>query len=526
MGHELKTKSSYVEQVATLQLKKRTSEAKIQWLDSGKPIVVGLEDIHQSVDISLSHDDSLCLCVAGVGSQGCDLAPINNRKFDDWLALLGKARKSLLEILTTRYSDPLDVAGTRVWAAIEALRKASQLVDFELEIDKHDKDSVVFKGSSSESQLYVLTFPIKLTRGKPRIVALIVPEPKLNQSQLSPGNNYLEYNSDIYCLGTVVNSQSNFFYVKFPISYRQVANFSQTVYFSNFFSWIEHVRDLALLPIRKTLGEQLATGDWGMVTNFAEIDILGEAGLDDKIESRIWIGNVSGRQNATVDFNYDWLKVNPNDKKERIALGKLQMTWVKLTKNAAPQPMPLPKFLAEFIERVPNYYIPESCPESFRDISKGKRLYETSSGPNTRHLLAEQSFSTSLEDTDAIGNINFQNYYIFQGRMRDEFFQSIIPEYYRRDIHKGEFRCLQSKVDFLREAMPFDRIEVKMYLQSVCERTVNLIFEYFRSLPNGTREKLAIGRQEAIWLIPDGNGESISASMPLKVKTALLDSVQ
>jgi enediyne polyketide synthase len=500
------------------------SEAQIQWLKSGKPVITGLNNTSKTVEVSLSHDDRLCLCAAGIGAQGCDIACVDSRDRDDWLALLGNSRKSLLEQLTTQCSDTLDFAGTRIWAAIEALRKATELTNFKLILDRQDQDSLVFRGSASGKELCVLTFPLQLTRGKPRIVALVIPDSKAEQIISNPADNYLEYPANIYCFGTKKETGSCFFYVRWPVSYKNVANLSQTVYFSNFFAWIEQVRDLALLPIRETLGEHLATGQWGMVTNFAEVEVVGEAGLDDVIESRIGVSNTSVSNNSTVDFNYDWLKVLPNGNQERVAVGKLQMTWVKLTKNQPPQPLPLPKFMQEFIAQISNY-TPESFPESFHDISKGEKLYEIPSGPSPGLLLKEQSFSTCLEETDAIGNINFQNYYIFQGRLRDGFFQEIIPEYYRRDLKQGEFRCLHSKVDFLREAFPFDCIEVKMYLQALYESSVSLVFEYFRCTPNGAKEKLAVGKQDAIWFVPDDNGKSISASMPSKVRTALLKNV-
>jgi enediyne polyketide synthase len=500
-------------------------EVQIQWLKSGKPVITGLKNISKTVEVSLAHDDRLCLCTAGISSQGCDIACVDSREHDDWLTLLGNSREFLLEQLITQCSDALDLAGTRIWAAIEALRKATKLTNFKLVLDRQDKDSIVFRGSASGTELCVLTFPLQITRGKPRIVALVVPDSKAQQIISNPADRHLEYPANIYCFGTEEKTGSCFFYVRWPVSYKNVANLSQTVYFSNFFSWIEQVRDLALLPIRETLGEYLATGQWGMVTNFAELEVVGEAGLDDVIESRIGVSNASVSNNSTVDFNYDWLKVLPNGNQERVAVGKLQMTWVKLTKNEPPQPLPLPKFLQEFIAQISNY-TPESLPESFKDISKGEKLYEIPSGPSPGLLLKEQSFSTCLEETDAIGNINFQNYYIFQGRLRDGFFQEIIPEYYRRDLKQGEFRCLHSKVDFLREAFPFDCIEVKMYLQALYESSVSLVFEYFRCTPNGVQEKLAVGKQDAIWLVPNENGTSFSASMPMpmpsKVKTNLL----
>ncbi len=501
--------------------KKSKSKVQVQLLESGNPVVKGLKNNHQ--DVALAYDDRLCLGVAGTGSQGCEMISVESRERNDWLALLGNSRQPLLDQVISQGSEALDLAGTRIFAVLETLEKLTELDAIELVLDKQDRDSIIFRAIIPEKDLYVLTFPLTLTRGKPRIVALIVSQPEAKK--ISPIKNYPEYPSDTYCLDTVIDNNNNFFYVRWPVSYRQVANFSQTVYFSNFFSWIEQVRDLALLPIRQTLGEQLATGKWGMVTNLAEVEILGEAGLDDVIESRIGIGNVSASQNSTVDFNYDWLKVLPNGDKERIAVGKLRMTWVKLTKNAPPQPLPLPEFIQGFINQIANYQ-PESLPDSFQNIPKGEKLYQNISRPNSSLLLQEQIFSTCLEETDAIGNINFQNYYIFQGRLRDGFFQEIIPEYYRRDLKQGEFRCLHSKVDFLREAFPFDHIKVKMYLQAVYERSVSLVFEYFRVIPNGTQEKLAVGQQDAIWLVPNHQGKSVSAAMPSKVKITLLKKVQ
>ena len=490
--------------IKTTTSKNAASELGIQWLESGQPDITGLNNLDRAVEVSLSHDENLYLGVAGNGSQGCEIAPVIDRDLDDWLNLLGNSRQSLLEELTAQSSEPLDIAGTRILAAIQALQKATDLTDFELGLDRQDRDSIIFRGLAAGMDLYVLTFPLQLTRGKLRIVALIVAQPQTKSFISQPDTSYPGYPSNVFCLDTVKDNNNHFFYVRWPVSYRHVANLSQTVYFSNFFSWIEQVRDLALLPIRQTLGEKLATGQWGMVTNLAEVEILGEAGLDDVIESRIG--------------------VLPDGSRERIALGKLQMTWVKLSKNEPPQPQSLPQFLQQFVDGIANY-TPESLPEAFQNIVKGKKLFENTSLPGASSLLQTQSFSTCLEETDAIGNINFQNYYVFQGRVRDGFFQQIIPEYYRRDLKQGEFRCLHSKVDFLREAFPFDRIEVKMYVQAVYERSVSLVFEYFRVAPNGRSEKLAVGKQDAIWLVPDQNGKSVSAPMPSKVRTALLKNV-
>ncbi|WP_237340594.1 hypothetical protein, partial [Francisella tularensis] len=70
-------------------------------------------------------------------------------------------------------TDPLSRAGTRIWAAVEALRKA-MAAEISLEIDSCNANSVLFNGIVGNHRLKVLTFPLKLTRGSERMVACVV----------------------------------------------------------------------------------------------------------------------------------------------------------------------------------------------------------------------------------------------------------------------------------------------------------------------------------------------------------------
>ncbi len=95
-------------------------QVQITWLDSGKPVLEGLEN--QQVEVSLSHDDRFCLCVAGQGPQGCDIVPISHRSQADWISLLTSDRQPLLNQLLATGSESVDIAGTRQWAAKDAVR--------------------------------------------------------------------------------------------------------------------------------------------------------------------------------------------------------------------------------------------------------------------------------------------------------------------------------------------------------------------------------------------------------------------
>ncbi|MBH8576296.1 hypothetical protein I8752_25550 [Nostocaceae cyanobacterium CENA369] len=147
-------------------------KVQIKWLDSGKPVLEGLES--QQVEVSLSHDDKFCLCVVGQGPQGCDIIPINHRSQADWMSLFSSDRQLLLnQLLATDY-ESVDIAGTRLWAAIEALRKAFDTKDINLNIDSQQGDTVLFQGQAAGNELYVMTFPVSFTKDSQRMIAAIV----------------------------------------------------------------------------------------------------------------------------------------------------------------------------------------------------------------------------------------------------------------------------------------------------------------------------------------------------------------
>ncbi|WP_315787927.1 hypothetical protein [Fischerella sp. JS2] len=146
-------------------------QIQIKWLDSGKPVLEGLEE--KAINVSLSHDDYVCMCVAGYGLQGCDIAPIIRRTQQEWIALLSSAREPLMQQLL-RINDSLDQAGIRIWAAVEAVRKATNALDIDLVITQTKEDCVLFQEVFSGGKFQVLTFPIRLTRGSQRMVALVV----------------------------------------------------------------------------------------------------------------------------------------------------------------------------------------------------------------------------------------------------------------------------------------------------------------------------------------------------------------
>jgi acyl-CoA thioesterase FadM len=224
-----------------------------------------------------------------------------------------------------------------------------------------------------------------------------------------------------------------------------------------------------------------------------------------------------------------------------IALSTMSTTWVEVHDGGKLEIKPLPGFFKEYVNKLLPQPPDENekhptinrepaevfTPESFRQAihtpaDLGREVYREPAGPvRDSSLLAEMSLDTSLEDANLVGNVYFANYYVWQGRMRDQYFHDLVTAASAGIEPYGELRCVFSRVDHTAEAMPFDRIKVKMYLTAVFERGIRLYFEYYR-VAGDTYTKLAYGEHEAIWIIPAAESNWIPAPLPLQFKDKLL----
>lgn len=89
---------------------------RVRHRPDGKPEVDGAA-------MSASHTAGLTMVVVGSGRLGCDIETVVERSAEDWAGLLGKAQLGVRDLLMTESGDSAAVAGTRVWSALECLRK-------------------------------------------------------------------------------------------------------------------------------------------------------------------------------------------------------------------------------------------------------------------------------------------------------------------------------------------------------------------------------------------------------------------
>ena len=96
--------------------------ATVRYRRDGKPEVTG------EVSVSVSHGAGITLAVTDPGPVGCDVQAVSGRAAGDWRLLLGEEQLALAELIGRERGEELPVAATRVWGALECLRKAGRAV--------------------------------------------------------------------------------------------------------------------------------------------------------------------------------------------------------------------------------------------------------------------------------------------------------------------------------------------------------------------------------------------------------------
>ena len=87
--------------------------------------------------VSVAHAGDLVMAVAGCSPIGCDLEPVVERPTETWRDLLGPERYRVAAMLEKAGAD---ASTTRVWTAVECLKKAGALDDAPLVLGPTDGD--------------------------------------------------------------------------------------------------------------------------------------------------------------------------------------------------------------------------------------------------------------------------------------------------------------------------------------------------------------------------------------------------
>ncbi len=498
---------------------------RIGWKFSGKPEAWILND---PVDVSVTHDDRYCLVAVGSCSLGCDLSPVTHRSASQWAGLLGPLGRRLLD--DQKEGPALDRHGTAFWSAREVLQKMGVQETIFIDFEAPTPESLLFTCTTDKGLIKVLTVWMVLTLGEERVVALSLTDlPTAITAEQAPCIDYSGYeslfNQQHYKIIAGGPQGQGIFVYRFPVTFMPAGQLSRNVYYSHYFFWAGTARETSAWPVLRKIADQFATGQWGGVTNYADLTILGEATTHDLIEVWLWASGNGGAQNAVLDLTFDFRKLRPDGTYQRLAWLEQQTTWVRILDHGVAKVEPYPDYYGRFLDdMLPRYEapnLPEPIAEPLRPLFAGegeRELFRAQAGPIVKPTLLTQWMDTCLEDANIVGNIYFANYYAWQGRVRDRYFYDLIPDHFKGTGEKGELICLNCRVDHLREAMPFDRIEVRMALKKLKECRATLHFEYYKPDHSGKRMKLATGKQEVVWVRRDKRNTPVPHPFPEAVR--------
>ena len=482
---------------------KKSKIVKVGWLKSGCPVLLDKELEH--IRISLSHCDSSLVCVAGHGEQGCDLENIVKRSEDDWLALLG-TKKFLLQKNLIDLGLDLDFSGTIVWSAFETFRKMFDMSDPDLALLDTFKNQIIF----TSNQASVCCMLIETTRGNVKVFTSSIYA--INESI----KNKLDI--DVKTLRQIGFNENQLFGVnvdysgpqkqlvmtqRFPVTFKTNQMLSRRVYFTNFFDWIGTIREYSVYPTFKDLVKLAESGEWGLVTNMTELKILGGIKCNDIVEAKIWGGDLEGDKNATAPMFFEWFRITDGGRRERVAVAEQKSTWVNIGTDHSVVIDKMPKFLDNYMDlirpKTKEIFHRENCPEPYGNINLGNKIKSYKKGTAHDFKIDERVFSTTLENSNIVGNIYFANYPRWLGAVGDAFFYKLIPKYFVNVADKNEIICLECNIYYLNDAFPFEDILVEMYLDEIYENGLVLYFEFHRIKEGKKQKKLAYAMQRIVF---------------------------
>jgi enediyne polyketide synthase len=103
----------------------------------GKPEVIG------ESNVSVAHSGEITLAVASRGLVGCDIEQVQARPIPTWQDLLGTEPFRLAETIAQQSGSDLDASATRVWTALESLKKAGANMNAPLVLASTEEDGWV-----------------------------------------------------------------------------------------------------------------------------------------------------------------------------------------------------------------------------------------------------------------------------------------------------------------------------------------------------------------------------------------------
>jgi acyl transferase domain-containing protein/acyl-CoA thioesterase FadM len=486
----------------------------LEWLSNGRPHF----DAPTDLDVSFSHEGSYCLCAVGSGAQGCDLAALSEQDYSDWICLFGVARERLLVELSA--DESLDVAATRVWAALEAVRKAFGTHDEELTVVERAESSVLFRARTSDKEAFVLTLPIRFSHGPESIVALTVRKSRKPAAHASVAGRLRE-TERVAPAARIVRDEvlgCDVLEYEFSVTWKECMTPSRKAMAACYVEWFHKAREAMLAPedARRWVALVL-DGTVGLVARSIHVQVHDEVTAHDELRARVWMTRLS---ESGANWRVEYFKKTPQTTQDTRRLVAVVEAEGRVVGRGGDEAM---RDYGRFVQTRPSIAPRPSVARAkdgagFDELHRGRPIFEGAAGPRGGPVLFVETMRPSLIDSDLIGNVSSITFFGWLAHVRDRFLHSVVPhELARREgassSDRGEALCLDEEMTYLREAFPFDDIAVEMRLSAATERSARIRYEFIRKKP-GSNEKVATGHQELLWVRRDGAGAVRSETFP------------
>ncbi|ANJ87207.1 type I polyketide synthase [Pandoraea oxalativorans] len=525
--------------VAFLAPKLGETHIDIVWEDSGKPRLSG--GLGERIGVSLAHDGSHCTYVCGAGDQGCDVEPIVSRDAPEWRRLLSNESASRLVDLM-REGDTLDEAGTRLWCAFEAGVKSLGERSIKLTPTQRSDGAVliVARAECNRRAVTVLTLPCDMTRHARKMFAVVVRTADSTGSAGTGDKPVSAGSAD--ALGGPGGSSSPepsrlhmpvapyVTTTRFRVAYKDASPPVLTLTAATLAQWMGRLREEHTVDFGRQMLDEFDTGIYGMATNHARIESLARPDTTDLIEGRFWFTRQYGRGDSSMDQLLEWHRIDAAGRHQLIARARMATTWTRIVSHGVIAPSPLPAFYGDWLRpRLDAFNRAKAAGEFVESGDEtspltSPALFTAPATPRMTSILWRKTFETSLSNANLVGNVYFANYYQWQEATLEHYIQRISRDLPHPSAAREGLHCLSACVNHLREAMPFDSIEVVMALQCLHAEGFELRFEHYRLERNDVRVKLAVGSTCHVWTGRGPAGQPIQPrAMPEVLRAALLD---
>ena len=208
-----------------------------------------------------------------------------------------------------------------------------------LKYDGQFEDCITFKWGN----LTILTFPVKLLRGKDRIIAIVVANKNSHHAETGKPNmpaTKMEDIESLRLLDSDPQGQRTFTY-QFQLGLKDSAAIGGGIYFANYFHWIGKVRELALKPIGKYIADEFSHGHF-MVTNYSDSEISGHIANHEIVDARVWVNNMFGYKDSSLMLHFEWRKLMPDGMIMPVAFSRHKVSWIKVIGHGIVEPVPVP----------------------------------------------------------------------------------------------------------------------------------------------------------------------------------------